>query len=138
MGRIKHEGIIQSIDDQGIHVRITQMAACASCKVASQCQMSDKKEKIVDVENHGSSHMKEGDNVMVYTEEAMGFKAVFLAFILPFLLMIGALVVVSAITHDEPLAALSGIVILIPYYWVLFTRKEKLKKQFQFKLETNQ
>lgn len=138
MGRIKHEGIIQSIDEQGIHVRITQMAACASCKVASQCQMSDKKDKIVDVENHGSTFMKVGDNVVVYTEESMGFKAVFLAFILPFLFMVGTLVGVSAITHDEPLSALAGIVVLIPYYWVLFTRKEKLKKQFQFKLETKQ
>ena len=82
--------------------------------------------------------MKVGDNVVVYTEESMGFKAVFLAFILPFLFMVGTLVGVSAITHDEPLSALAGIVVLIPYYWALFTRKEKLKKQFQFKLETNQ
>ena len=138
MGKIRHEGVIQSIDEQGIHVRIVQTAACASCKVASQCQMSDKKEKIVDVDNDGTVNVKEGDSVVVYTEESMGFKAVFLAFILPFLFMVGALVGVSAITHDEPLAALAGIVMLIPYYWVMFTRKDMLKKQFQFKLETNQ
>ena len=107
MGKIRHEGVIQSIDEQGFAMPVMYPLL--------------------------STYATE-----ISLEESMGFKAVFLAFILPFLFMVGALVGVSAITHDEPLAALAGIIVLIPYYWVLFTRKDRLKKQFQFKLETNQ
>lgn len=138
MNRIKHDGIIHTIDEQGIHVRIVQMAACASCKVASQCQMSDKKEKMVDVDAAGHQGLKVGDRVVVYTEESMGFKAVFLAFLLPFLILVGVLVLVLALTRNEGWAALAGIIALVPYYLSLFFRKDAIKKQFQFKLETNQ
>ena len=106
MNRIKHDGIIHTIDEQGIHVRIVQMAACASCKVASQCQMSDKKEKMVDVDAAGHQGLKVGDRVVVYTEESMGFKAVFLAFLLPFLILVSVLVLVLALTRNEAWAVL--------------------------------
>ncbi len=138
MNRINHEGIIKSIDDKGIHVQIVQMAACAACKVASQCQMSDKKEKMVDVDDPGTAKLSVGDKVVVYTDESMGFKAVAFAFLVPFVILVGVLVAVLAITHNEAWAALAGIIALVPYYFWLFIRKDTIKKQFQFKLETNQ
>lgn len=138
MNKIKHDGIIQAIDNQGIHVRIVQMAACASCKVASQCQMSDRKEKVVDVEHPGVSGVSVGDKVVVYTEESMGFRAVLLAFLLPFLILVGVLVAVLAFTHNEAAAALAGILALVPYFIFLSFRKDAIRKQFQFKMETNQ
>lgn len=138
MSRIKHEGIIQSIDGKGFHVQIVQMAACTSCKVASQCQMSDKKVKVVDVDNPGTTGFNVGDKVVVYTEETMGFRAVLLAFLIPFLILVGVLVVVMAVTHNEVAAALAGILALVPYFIFLSFRKDAIRKQFQFKIETNQ
>ena len=114
------------------------MAACAACKVASQCQMSDKKEKMVDVDDPGTAKLSVGDKVVVYTDESMGFKAVAFAFLVPFVILVGVLVAVLAITHNEAWAALAGIIALVPYYFWLFIRKDTIKKQFQFKLETNQ
>ena len=46
---IKHCGIVDEITDGCIKVRIVQSSACASCKVASRCNASESKEKIVEV-----------------------------------------------------------------------------------------
>ena len=47
--KIRHEGVIDSIDEGCVHVRILQTSACAACKVAGYCNAAEAKEKIVDV-----------------------------------------------------------------------------------------
>ena len=64
--RIRHEGIIDSIDEGCVHVRILQTSACAACKVAGYCNAAEAKEKIVDVFQTDASAMKVGDTVTVY------------------------------------------------------------------------
>ena len=62
--KISHSGIIESIDDGCIHVRIVQTSACAACKVAGYCHAAESKEKIVDVFKPAGS-LKVGDAVTV-------------------------------------------------------------------------
>ena len=44
--KIRHEGVIDSIDEGCVHVRILQTSACAACKVAGYCNAAEAKEKI--------------------------------------------------------------------------------------------
>ena len=47
--KISHSGIVESIEDGCVKVRIVQTSACAACKVAGYCNAADSKEKSVDV-----------------------------------------------------------------------------------------
>ena len=46
---IKHCGVVDEVEDGCVKVRIVQSSACASCKVASHCNASENKEKVVEV-----------------------------------------------------------------------------------------
>lgn len=99
--KIRHEGIVDSIEEGCVHVRILQTSACASCKVAGYCNAAEAKEKIVDVFQTKGSSLKVGDAVTVSASGDVAARALLWAFGLPFLLMVTVLVLVLWQTHDE-------------------------------------
>ncbi len=129
---IKHEGRIVSIDEDTIKVSILSKSACASCHVKGMCSISDMKEKIIDVSCPEDQAFKVGEKVIVSMRKSSGNRAVFLGYFLPFLLLVTALFVFNQVLQEEGIAAILSIGILIPYYIILFIRKEKIKKNFDF------
>ena len=118
-------------------VRILQTSACASCKVASHCNASESKEKIVDVLNvQDTDSLKVGDPVVVSASGDVAGRALLLGFGLPFLVLVTVLVLVLLLTGREGLAALSGLVALIPYYLVLWLFRDTIRQKLAFQLET--
>lgn len=133
--RIRHEGIIDSIDEGCVHVRILQTSACASCKVAGYCNAAEAKEKIVDVFQTDVSAMKVGDTVTVSTTGNIATQALLWAFGFPFILMVTVLVIVLWQTKNEGMAALSGLLTLIPYYGLLFLLRHRMRRKMSFVIE---
>lgn len=131
---IKHCGIVDEISDRCIKVRIVQSSACASCKVASHCNASESKEKIVEVYDDNSKLFSVGDNVVVIASTKVGLFAVFLSSVIPLFLLIVTLATVLAITNNEVYAALSSIGILIPYYIILYIFKDRIRSRLSFKI----
>ena len=131
--KIKHKGIIESVDHHMTKVRILQTSACATCSAAGHCGASESKEKVVDV--YGNYNVREGEEVMVVASEQVGVNAVILGFGVPFLILIAALYLFIALTHNEPLAALGSIACLIPYYLILYRYREKLREKLSFTIE---
>lgn len=131
---IKHCGIVDEISDRCIKVRIVQSSACASCKVASRCNASESKEKIVEVYDDNSKQFSVGDNVVVMASTKVGLFAVFLSSVIPLFLLIITLATVLAITNNEVYAALSSIGILIPYYIILYIFKDQIRSRLSFNI----
>jgi sigma-E factor negative regulatory protein RseC len=129
---IKHEGRIVSIDGEKIYVSIMSKSACASCHAKGMCTVSEMKEKIIEVCCPEDQEFKVGEKVVVSMRKSSGNKAVFLGYFLPFLILVTALFTLNQLFEDEGIAALISIGILIPYYLILFIRKEKIKKKFNF------
>ena len=98
---IRHEGVIDSIEDGCVHVRIFQDSACASCKVAGYCNASEAKEKLVDVYVDSTEDMKTGQPVTVAAEGKVAAKALLWAFAIPLLLMLTVLILTLLQTGDE-------------------------------------
>lgn len=136
MNNIKHLGIVENIDGSLVKVKIAQSSACSSCSVKGHCSVSETKEKLIDVYNKNGLSCRVGDQVMIVGATSMGMKAVLLAFVLPFLVLMAVLVVVLEITGDEPVAALASLASLIPYYLVIYLFRNKLARTFTFTLET--
>jgi len=136
MSRIKHSGIVKSIDEGHIRVQITQTSACSSCKVAGHCNASESKEKIVDIYNVDNPSLYHiGDEVVVSATGRMGYNAVLLAFGIPFIVMLVFIYASFRLTHNEPVSAIVGLISLVLYYVILYTMRSKLSTKFAFKID---
>ena len=132
--KISHSGIIESIDEGCVHVRIVQTSACAACKVAGYCNAAEKKEKIVDVYRPAGS-LKVGDAVTVSASTQIATQALLLGFAFPFVVLVVVLVVVLWLTGSEATAGLSALGALLPYYGVLYLLRNTLRDRFAFDIE---
>ena len=133
---IKHEGRVDSIDGDCIHVRIVQASACAACGAKSLCSAAESKEKIVDVYGADTTAYQVGQRVMVEGAASMGMKAVRLAFLFPLLLLVAAVALVMWLADgNEALAALAALLVLTVYFLLLFVNKKKLAREFTFTIK---
>lgn len=135
---IKHLGIVENIDGFHLKVRIVQTSACSSCSIKGHCSASETKEKLIDVYNHNPSlNPQVGQRVMITGSTSMGMKAVGWAFIMPFLILLVSLFVSMKLTqHDEVLSALVALLMLVPYYIILFLCRGYFSRTFVFTLES--
>ena len=134
--QIVHQGTVASITGDSMQVRITQRAACSQCSVSAHCHIAEQKEKMVDV-NHVKdiSRFGVGETVILTFAEQTGMRAVMLAFVVPFLIVVAAVFGCSLFTDSEPLMAMTGILFLIPYYIILYLLRDRLKAKFTFRVE---
>lgn len=133
--KIKHSGIVESIENGCVCVRIIQSSACSACKVAAHCNASETKEKIVEVNTPHADDYQVGDRVVVVADAAVGFRASLYGYLLPLAVMVVTLVVVLKVTHSEGLAAVSALGVLMPYYIGLYLLRGKLKSRLSFAIE---
>lgn len=132
---ITHPGVVEQLADKTVFVRIIAMSACASCHAKGMCNVADVEEKIVEVRKDPQRNLKIGDQVVVTMKKSLGTIAVFLGYILPFIVMMGVLLLVLFLSDNEGMAGLSAILVLVPYYWLLYIYRNKLKSTFSFMIE---
>ena len=136
MNKISHTGIVESIKGDCVNVRIVQTSACAACKVAGHCSAAESKEKVVQVvDRDAASRCHVGEQVSVAMTANRGRNAVILAFVIPFFILLVALVLCLKITGDEGMSALVGIGSLIPYYVGIYLFNDRLTRHFAFVIE---
>lgn len=131
---ITHKGIVESINGAHLSVRIIQTSACASCSVKGHCSSADSKEKLIDIVD--AAHTYEvGEQVLIIGTMSMGMKAVLLAFVFPFVLLVASLFLFMSVTGSDLYASLLSLGVLIPYYYILWLNKTRLKQQFSFTIK---
>lgn len=133
--KIKHNGVVDGVEEGCVRVRILQSSACSACKVAAHCNASETKEKIIEVQVADADRYQRGDSVIVVADTAIGFRASLYGYLLPLILMVVSLVAVLKITQSEGYAAVSALGILIPYYIGLYLLRNKLRNKLSFSLE---
>ncbi len=132
--QIRHGGVVDAVHGQIVTVRILQASACSGCHAAGICRASESKEKLVQVECPDASSYQIGQSVTVMGTERLAVRAVMMAFGMPLLLMLAALVAAIAFTGSEKTAAAAAFLVLVPYYLVLFLLRNRIKKEFIFKI----
>ena len=144
MKEISHEGIIDSVGSDGhVRVRITQMAACAGCKVAARCNASEQKEKIVDVYLPGGASsdgsqsaacFHVGERVAVATSQAAAGRALLLGFGAPLALLLAVLALMLMAGSTEGASAMAALAVLPPYYVVLWLFRDRIAGSISFRI----
>jgi sigma-E factor negative regulatory protein RseC len=132
-GIINHDGIVQRNEGNAVIVSISSASACSGCHAEGSCSMSGKEEKIIEV--HGKYNVKPGDLVTILMKQSMGYSAIFLGYVLPFILIITVLIAMVSLKVPELLSGLTSIAILIPYYIVLYSFRKRLNAKFTFTLK---
>ncbi len=130
---IEHPGVITSIDSSKIKVNITTYSACLSCSAKGICSVSDVKDKMVEVPNTGDFSV--GQEVQVILHQTLGFKALYLGYVQPFIVVLTTLIIISSLTRNEVLAGLISLGALAPYYLVLYFYKENIRNKFTFAIK---
>lgn len=126
---INHEGIVSNISKDTITISLKGNVNCEGCKAQSACGVSESNDKEIEVENSMQSFQL-NESVDVVLKRELGLKAVFWAYVFPFILMFTVLVVTSFFMK-EWVSGLISLSILIPYYFTLFVMKDTFKKAFQ-------
>ncbi|WP_298365890.1 SoxR reducing system RseC family protein [uncultured Lutibacter sp.] len=129
---VKHEGIVSKISKNAITISLKGNVNCEGCKAQSACGVSDSNDKEIEVFNSTQS-FKINEPVDVLLKRELGLKAVFWAYVFPFILMFLVLIITSLFLK-EWIAGLISLAILVPYYFMLFVLKEKFQKAFQISI----
>ena len=140
---IKHDGIVIAVNGDGtVLVRIVQTSACAACKAKAMCASAESKEKEIVALFVGEEakrregekqDIKLGDEVVVMVQQKMGWKAILLAYMLPFIVMMTVVAIGNGLLGiREEVIGTAALCAMGVYYIVLGFFKDKIQKEFSF------
>lgn len=132
---ISHRGRIVSITPEITTVRIVSESACAACHAKGLCSLGDSTVKEVELPTRGWDNWQVGDEVSVVLRASMGHKAVWLAYVVPLLVMVAALLGTLAAGGTELLAGAVAIAAVALYYGVLRLLRDRLKNEYIFNIK---
>lgn len=132
---IQHDGVVVAIDER-VRVKIIQSDACSACRAKSMCMSAESRESILDCTATDSLRktLSPGDKVTISISQRMGWKAVLLAYILPFVILIGVLACLDVSFANEAVAGLSALVAVGGYYLILRCLRDKISREFECKI----
>ena len=132
---VSHKGRIVRITPQFTTVAIEQHSACSACHASGLCGMADVAEKAVDIPTDPYANYTVGEEVELVLKASMGMKAVWLAYFVPLLVLLGAILGLIALGVAEVPAGISGIVAVAVYYFVLWLFRNSLKNEYIFTIK---
>ena len=135
MEEITHKGRIVAIDPDITTVEIIAESACASCHAKGLCNLGDEKVKQVLVRTSAWHPHQIGDEVEVVLKKAMGYKAVFIAYGLPLVVLFVALMVLGGLGVGELWSGIGAIIAVAVCYLVIFLFRDKISKEYTFYLK---
>jgi sigma-E factor negative regulatory protein RseC len=126
---IKHEGIVSKINGSGYIISLKGDVNCEGCKAKSACGVSESNDKEIEVFESDQTFCL-NEPVTVSLKKELGLKAVFWAYVFPFILIMATLVI-SSNFFTEWLAGILSLLVLGPYYLMLFVFNNLFKKAFK-------
>lgn len=126
------EGIVDDITSTLVYVKIAASTACSGCHIKGGCGISGAQQRTITVPSAGLFYHK-GERVKVLIENKQGLTAVFIGYVMPFIVALLALFAVAPI-YGEALAGILSLVLIGIYYIALYFLRDKIKKQFTFTL----
>ncbi len=126
-------GVVETIGDKYIKVRIHNQSACSMCYSKGVCTSLGSGERLIDVEKDRHKVVLPGDTVDIKMISGSGWLAVLYGYIIPFILLITTLLITVEYS-SEIVAALSSLIVLVPYFLILHFFRNKMKKYFRFTL----
>jgi sigma-E factor negative regulatory protein RseC len=126
-------GIIEDIKENSVLVRFQSAPACGNCLAKSVCAPGSAGKNLIEIPQKTKTYSV-GDSVKILITKSMGLKALFLGYLLPFLMVLFLLVLTKIVGMNDLVSGLVSLSVLMPYYLCLYLFREKVNKQFIFTL----
>ena len=136
--KIVHEGKIVEMDNQTISVEIVNKSACASCHAKGVCGASDEQVRVIVIPQTiatATAGLQVGDTVKLVLSAAMGMKAAILAYGLPLIILVAALLISSSFGIEQLYVGLISLAAVALYYIIFAIFRDKLEQEFVFSIE---
>ena len=130
---IEHEGLVLEADGSHVLVKVIVKSACSGCHIKGSCNLAETQDKHIEV-NHNRHGFSEGDRVMISMKTVMGYKALFLGYLLPFSVILISLIIGLSIFQNEGAAAGFSLVFAVVYYGLLYFFRKNIQKGFRYTL----
>lgn len=130
--QICHPGVVEAIEGRKLTVRIESQSACGHCRAKSYCGMVETTGKHIEVFSDRPESFAEGQQVEVLLQRSLGYRALLMGYMLPFLILLLSLFGMYYLSGNEGLSALVAILLMLPYYALLYRHRDKLRKTFHF------
>ena len=133
--QVMHTGKVVSMTPKTTTVQIVSHSACSECHAAGLCGLSEYTEKAVEVPTSPSATYGVGDEVQVVLKASMGFKAVWIAYFLPLVVLLAITLGLIAAGVPEVLSGLAGIGAVALYYLIVWIRRDRLRNEYVFTIQ---
>ena len=124
-----------SITPEVTTVEIVSESACAACHAKGLCSLGDSTVKQVELPTRGWDNYQPGQEVDVVLRASMGHKAVWLAYVLPLIVMVAALLGTLSAGGTELMAGLIAIGAVAVYYLAIWLLRGRLRNEYVFNIK---
>lgn len=132
---ISHEAVVKQVERDRVVVTILQSSACAGCAARKMCNSAEAKVKEVEVQTPDAATYTVGQEVVLEGRLSDGRVAAMIAYGIPLVLLLVALVLVIKLTGNETAGALASLGTVLLYYAVIFIcMRRTLQQSFSFKI----
>lgn len=129
---IEHTGVVERIDGNRITVVVEQQSACAACHAKGLCSEQGSRKLIVAESNTPEAYTV-GDAVRVaLASNRMAVQSVAWGYVIPFAVLIAALVVAKILGASDGMAALATLLSVAIYYVVLYALRHYFERNIKF------
>ena len=132
---ITHKGRIVDITPEYTTVEIVSTDACRSCHAKGLCGVDSGKVKAVQLPTRGWDSYAPGDEVTLTLKASMGHKAVWLAYVIPLVILLAVLLSLVELGAGELASALCALGAVAVYYFVIFLLRERLRNEYIFNIQ---
>jgi len=131
---IENIGKVVKTDSTGIHVLINRNSSCSGCSASGACNM--KGEGASELLISGSfENIKQGDSLRLKLEEKKAKSAIFLAYLMPLILLFTFIFLMVHYFNNELLIGLSALFLIGLYFTSLIFFRTYLKNNFKINIE---
>ncbi len=129
---VTHPGVVSKIEGNSIDVSIIVSSACVSCEIKGACTVSEVEKKSVIISVDDPENYKINQHVHVEMQQSQGTWAVLLGYIFPFIVLLISLIIFINTGMDQGMAGLISILLLIPYYLVIYLIRNYIGSKFSY------
>ena len=132
-----HAGIVTKVADGKVEVQIESVSACASCQAHAHCGFAESKNKTLEIPSADWQQYQAGETVTVRIDESRGLLAVWIAHLLPALLMLAVIVSLSIAGLPEWAVVLAAFATLGLYVVALYYTRRRVENKFTLTIAHN-
>lgn len=133
---ITHKAKVIDMTPDFTTIEIMVSSACSECHAKGLCGVSESEEKVISLPTDPYATYNVGDEVILATKKSMGFKAVWISYVIPLavlmILILSLLSIFEDVQCKETIAGLGSLAGVGVYYFVIWLLRDRLKNEFVF------